>query len=218
MNLYLHESILLLGLDDEKGNFTAPSGYLLYGFSAALIMDLILAERLTIEEKRLKLITNAITDNKLLNDVLRRLQEKKKPPKVSSWIHHLAQISGKLKPWALENLIQKKILERREEKILWVFKVNRYPSANTTPENELRARLRQIIFENAEPQPKERMLLALVSACQMDRDLLPDKNERKLAKDRIKTLTEDSEMRKLVGDAIQEMQLIVTAATTTAVI
>ena len=44
MDLYLHESVLLLGLDDEKGKLApgTTSTYLYYGFSAALIMDLVL--------------------------------------------------------------------------------------------------------------------------------------------------------------------------------
>lgn len=214
MNLHLHESILLLDLDDEKGSFSMAGSYLHYGFAGALLMDLILAERIIIEDGRVRVIDNAITDNRLLNDVLGRLKNFKKRRKVAYCIHYLAQRITKLRRQAIDNLIRKRILTRREEKVLWVFKVNRYPSVDTEPESTLRARLRQVIFDDAEPTPKERMLLAIILAGKLERGLLPDKQERKAAREKIKTLTEDTEMRKFISQAVLEMQAAVMAATT----
>ena len=217
MDLHLHESVLLLGLDDEKGKLTGSSFYFYYAFCSAMIMDLILAERIIVEDKRIKVVTNAITDNKLLNNFLQRLQDAKKPRTVSKWLQYLVNRSGKFKPLAIDSLIQQKILERRKEKILWLINVNRYPSADVEPENQLRSRLLNIIFEETEPTPKERMLLSILLSCKLDRELIPDKEKRKMAKQRIETLTEDSEMRKLIGDAIQEMQTIIMITTGSAV-
>lgn len=213
MDLYLHESVLLLGIDDEKGKYTTASAYVNYGFSAALLLDLILIERIAIEEERVRLKTNAITENKLLNDVLRLLQEKQKNRKVVEWLHDLALRSAKLIPIAIEGLIHRKILERKEGKILWVFKVDRYPSIDTGPENELRARLHQIIFENGEPGIHDRMLLSLLLACGMQKQLIPDETRHFAAKERIAELTEENEMRTLVGNAIEEMQILLMATT-----
>lgn len=218
MELYLHESVLLLGLDDDKGNFTAPSAYFTYGFAAALIVDLILVERLAIEEERIVMKTNALTESKLLNGVLQRLQDDyKKPPKVSRWLHDQALRTGKLVRQGIDQLIRKGILVRKEKKVLWVIPVKRYPSVNAEPENELRARLRQILFQTAEPEPKERLLLGVLLASELYPELTTDKAERKIAKERIKALTEDSELRQLIGKTIQEMQMVL-MATTTAVI
>lgn len=208
MNLHLHESLLLLGLDDEKGSFTVDSSYFGYGFAAALVMDLILAERIIIEDGRIKKKTNAMMDSKLLNDVLRRIVEAKKSAKVSNWLHKLVQLIGKLQPQAIDNLIRQNILERKEEKVMWVFKVNRYPTVNLNPENELRTRLRQIIFEEAEPNPKERMLLSLLLSSQVYKEFISDKEQRKIAKEKIKSLTENSKMRKILGEAITEMEVM----------
>jgi hypothetical protein len=46
MDLYLHEAITLISLDDEKGNFTQAGGYINYAFGAAFMMDLLLEERI----------------------------------------------------------------------------------------------------------------------------------------------------------------------------
>ncbi|MCB0588867.1 MAG: GPP34 family phosphoprotein [Phaeodactylibacter sp.] len=214
MSLHLHESILLLSLDDEKGSFSMSGTYLYYGFAAALLLDLILGERIVVEEGRVSVIDKAITENRLLNDVLGRLKRFKKDRKVAYCIHYLVQRINKLRPQAIEHLIRQGILERREEKILWVFTVSRYPSANAEPEHTLRERLHSVAFHNAEPTPKERMLLSIILACKLERDLFPDKEERKAARERLKALTEDSELRRLIGQAVLEMQAAVMAATT----
>jgi Golgi phosphoprotein 3 len=217
MNLFLHESILLLALDDEKGKFTSAGTYLHYGFATALIMDLILAERIIVEDDRIVVKTNATTHSKVLNNVLHRLQESKKTRKVTYWIQYLVQRISKLESQAIEQLIKRNILERRQEKLLWVFDVNRYPSVNTKPENLLRARLREIIFEDVSPEPHERMLLVILQTCQLDKKLIPGKAERKKAGEKIKALTHDSEIGKYVSDAILEMQMAVIVATTAAI-
>ena len=215
-SLNLHESILLLGLDDDSGKFTAESTYHSYGLAAAAITDLILSERIAIEDDRIVIRTNALTDDKLLNDILRRLQEQKKPPKVTDWIHHLVMRMGKLRPIAIEQLIRRGILERKEKKILWVFNVDRFPSRDVTPENRLRARLRRILFENNAPDPHERLLLGIVLASHLLPELAPDKALRKEAKARIEALTAEDEMNRLLGRSIQEMQTAVMVTTTAA--
>lgn len=217
MNLYLHESVLLLGLDDEKGSFSLDSTYVYYGFAAALVMDLIIAERVAVEDGRIIVKTNALMDRKVLNDVLRRLRESKKKRKVTYWIHYLVQRISKLKSMAIEQLIKNGILERRKEKVLWVFNVNRYPSSDTGPENLLRARLHEIIFKDADPQPEERMLLTILQVCRLEKELITDKTQRKEAKEKIKALTKGDEMRKFVHDAILEMQTAVMVATSAAI-
>ncbi len=57
------------------------------------------------------------------------------------------------------------------------------------------------------------MLLSLLSACQMYKELIPEKDQRKIAKKKIKALTEDSKMRKLLGNAIEEMQVVLMITT-----
>lgn len=211
--LYLHESILLLGIDDVKGNFTSSLPYLNYGFASALIMDLVLEERIFIEDKKVLIKTNALTESKLLNKILSHIQEVKKPRNISKWLHTLVNKNKKYIPEAIDKLIRDNILERKRKKILWVFNVSRYPTVNVQAEKLLRERLREILFNGEEPDQKDLLLLTIIKACKIDRDLIPIKQERKMAQQRIKTLTEDSELKKLLGDAVTEMEVIVTVVT-----
>lgn len=219
MDLHLHEAITLISLNDEKGNYTAAGGYINYAFGAALLTDLILAERVVVEDDRVKLVTNAITDSRALNAVIDQLSRRKKPMKVSNWIHTLVQRSTKLYKLCVEKLIKEGILERREKKILWVFSVNRYPTVDGEPENELRQRLKALMLDDTTtPDRKERMLLVLLLHCELYTDLLDDKSERKPAKARLEALTEDSLMEDHIGKTIREMQAAVMVATTSCIV
>ena len=219
MDLHLHEAITLISLNDEKGNYTAAGGYINYAFGAALLTDLILAERVAVEDDRVKLVTNAITDSRALNAVIDQLSRRKKPMKVSSWIHTLVQRSTKLYKLCVEKLIKEGILERREKKILWVFSVNRYPTVDGEPENELRQRLKTLMLDDTTtPDRKERMLLVILLHCELYTDLLNDKSERKRAKARLEALTEDSLMEDHIGKTIREMQAAVMVATTSCIV
>jgi Golgi phosphoprotein 3 len=217
MNLLLHESVLLLGLDDEKGHFHSTLAYLNYGFAAAILMDLILAERIVLEDKKLKVATNALTTNKILNEELERLYKAKKPPKVTAWLHNMVQRNSKVFKKCIDGLIQQGILKMVKKKVLWIFPVKRYPSLNLEPEHTLRRRLQNILFKGETPSRDDRMLLAIIEACQLVSEIVPEKEQRKQAKERIKKLTSESEMKKLLGDAIQEMQVVVMTATSGAV-
>lgn len=219
MDLHLHEAITLISLNDEKGNYTAAGGYINYAFGAALLTDLILAERVVIEDDRVKLATNAITDSRALNTVIDQVSRRKKPMKVSSWITTLVQRSTKLYKLCVEKLIKDGILKRREKKILWVFSVNRYPTVDGEPENELRQRVKSLMLDDTTtPDRKERMLLAILLHCELYAGLLDDKSERKRAKARLEALTEDSLMEDHIGKSIREMQTAVMVATSTVIV
>jgi len=218
MDLHLHEAIALISLDDEKGYLTLAGGHIHHAFSAAVIMDLMLEERIGIEDNKLKLYTNALTDSRALNKTLQLIQKRKKPRKVSDWIQLLAGAQKKLYKLTAAKLVREGILKHREKKILWLFTVDRYPMTDGRQERALRERLKALMLEdNTTPDRKERMLLALLLECDLYQSMLPDKQDRKQAKARLKELTKDSIMQEQLGQAIQEMQTAVFVATTVAV-
>ena len=135
---------------------------------------------------------------------------------MTRFLHGQMPRINKLWKAALDHLIRQGILKQENGKILWVFNVKRYPSVNTEPENQLRTRLHQVIFEDAAPSTQERILLSLLLSSDLLKAIVPDKAERKIAKAKIKALTEDSEMRKLLGNAMEEMRAFMALSVTTA--
>ncbi|KGE86701.1 MAG: GOLPH3/VPS74 family protein [Phaeodactylibacter xiamenensis] len=217
MDLYLHEAITLISLDDEKGNFTHAGGYINYAFGAAFMIDLLLEERIKIEDGRVHLLTNAITDSRALNNLIERIAKRKKPDRISNWIHICVQRLGKLRQLTVDKLVQEGVLEKTEGKVLWVFSVDRYPTKDAAPENELRQRLKALMLDEAtEPDKKERMLLVIILKCELYAEMIKDKAQRKAAKARIEQLTDGEKMQEEVGKAVQEMLTAVMITTTVA--
>ncbi len=147
-----------------------------------------------------------------VNEELLRLQKAKKPPKVTAWLHGMVQRNAKAFNKTIDELVKKGILKKTTRKVLWFIPVKRYPSINLQPENDLRARIEKTLLDQAKPTLKERMLLIIIDTCHFLRTIIKDKEQRKQAKERLKALTDDAEMREFIGDAIQEMQLVITAA------
>lgn len=215
MQLYQHQAIVLLGLDDEQGHFDSGTAtYLNYGFAAALIIDLLLAERIELEDGKIRVKTNALTRNKALDNVLSRMYRVKSPKSVSHWVHAIVMDCAKLWKQTLNELIQQGILRHKTKKFLWVFKLNRYPTVDSRAEDKLRARLRELLFQSESPDKDERMLLSILLHCELYTLIAKGKEERKQAKARLKALTEEEEMGKHFSQAIQEAQAAVFVAMT----
>ena len=214
MELYLHEAIMLISLDDEKGNFTAAGGYINYAFAAALVMDLILEERAELRDDYLHLTTNAITESRALNQYIDDIRKRKKELKIKDWLHLLVT-SSKYRNLCVDRLVQQGILQRTEKKVLWVFTLDRYPMLNGKPEKNLRERLRALMLEEqaGEPTEKERMLLGIVHHCHLYPGLLPEKQDRKTAKARLEILTSEGAMQSHLGKAIQDMHTAIMVTT-----
>ncbi len=69
--LNLMEELLLLALDDEKGKIIfSSSSALPYGLRGALLLELTLANKIDIVNKKLVVIDNTPTNNPLLNSAL----------------------------------------------------------------------------------------------------------------------------------------------------
>lgn len=113
--------------------------------------------------------------------------------------------------------MQEGVLEKTEGKVLWVFSVDRYPTKDAAPENELRQRLRALMLdETTEPDKKERMLLVIILKCELYAEMIKDKAQRKAAKARLEQLTDGEKMQEEVGKAVQEMLTAIMVSTTVA--
>ena len=101
-------------------------------------------------------------------------------------------------------------------KIYSVFSYNKYPTKDSVPENEVRARLINIVLDKMEPTPKCNMLLNLIDVCELNDEVFRTKEVRKAAKNKIRELTKNNS--EIKDQATLEMQTAIIAATMTAVV
>ncbi len=68
---------------------------------------------------------------------------------------------------ALEHLVGRGILRQEEKKFLWVFGLRRYPTVDNQERTEVRTRLSALILGDDLPDPRDAVLISLLTACHL---------------------------------------------------
>lgn len=164
------EEIVLLGLDDTTGALLPmPAMAFSYALAGALISDLALLNRIDTDPQQLVVLDATPTGDPLLDGALARIVAAPQPESVSRWLAIFSEHGRELENTALARLVAAGILRREDRKILWVFGGRRYPTIDNQERTEVRTRLAALILGDDLPDPRDAILLSLLTACQLDR-------------------------------------------------
>ena len=130
MELNLIDQLTLLALDDKKGTFVTDSTAYSYALAGALIMELALEQRIDLIDEKVIIKDSTKIDDHIIDNYFKTIKESSKERTVKSWVERLGNDANKIKKETLHKLISKRILERKEDKILWIFSYNKYPMQN----------------------------------------------------------------------------------------
>ena len=89
-NFNTAEKFLLIAHHPEKGRFMISQIYLQYGIAGALLLDLIVEDRIEMADKRLILKSASVSANPVINDVITLVSQASKPRKADYWVRKLA--------------------------------------------------------------------------------------------------------------------------------
>jgi hypothetical protein len=204
MDLNLIGQLTLLALDDKKGSIIPDSISFSYAIAGAVILELALEEKVDISHELVRIKDRTKTGDTILDKYFDLIQQSKKERKIKSWVDRIGNKADQIKKDTIEKLIAKRILEKKEKKILWVFTVNKYPAQNSRPENRLRNRLYDIIVYGHKPDLKEIMLLNLIESCSLGKEVF-GKAQVKLFKKKIKQINESNDLAGVVNKSIKEI-------------
>ncbi len=215
MELRLAEELLLLALDDEKGSIVSAASLAIdYGLAGALLLEMAEKGQITLDGKYLKILNPGKTGDQLTDFALDILTSKKKDKDIEYWTSQLGWHFKPKREYLLESLINKGILKKVEGKVLWVFTTKKYPMQYDRPENEIRGRIRGIVLEGKPADTRSLMLINLMEACSLAKEVFKDKQEQKLAEKKIKQLAKGDASSQLVNEAVQGIQTAIMAAIT----
>ena len=217
--LNLLEELLLLALDDEKGKIISSSSLALpYGLSGAILLEFSLAGKILVEDKRLIIIDNTLTGNEILDKALDIIDSSPKQKSVKYWVSKLERKMKGLKRDILSQLIKRGILTETENRFLWVIPTKRYPTNNPEPENQVRKRIKAIVLDGEASDERSELLISLINSCSLVNEIFC-KDERKVAKKRIKEIVESEKVGESITDTINEiiMAVIIGAVVTSSV-
>lgn len=170
------EEILLLLLDDEKGVLkTLPRVSIETALAAAALMELTFARRVDAGPDKLYVVDTAPLNNgdELSNSVLALLAKEPGEKPLAYWLNSIVDNIPDLEERGLNSLVKKQILRRENKRILWVFEKRRYPLNDGQELLEVKARLRQIIKSGELPEESDAVLISLIRACRLFKEIFP---------------------------------------------
>lgn len=183
--LHLYEEIMLLAVRNKEG--TVATGYLEYAIAGAVLAELLLDRRISVENTRKQLVdlqNMKSTGDPILDECMERIKVSKRRASLHTWVSRLASIKS-LRHKVARQLCRRRILRADEDKVLLLFTRKIYPEINPVPEKKIVDRLRSAIFtDNDRLNPRTVVLVSLANGA----DLLSQAFGRKDVRNRKKRI------------------------------
>nr|WP_274389149.1 GPP34 family phosphoprotein [Streptomyces taklimakanensis] len=208
------EEIMLLSLDDESGA-TQDWSSTGWGVAGGILLDLVMAGRVAVDDGRLTVVDRTPTGVPLLDGRLERIADwlgDGGRKKTSGW---LTKDQPKAVADAVDSLCERGLVAERRHRVLGLFPVRRYPEADGSVEREVRERLVSVVVDGAEPDDRTCGLVALLHATRLYRQAFPDL-PRKRVEPRMAEIAEGNWAGESVRGAIRDVQtavVVIMAAT-----
>lgn len=220
METLVVEDLLLLLLDDEKGHI-AGEGTLYYTLGGAVLLELALTGRVRVEPKKSAFGSSTIRSvgsipptDPILADAFAVVAKKPRTAQTFTLM-----LGTNLRTKVTDRLVERGLVRRNTKKFLGLFRSTTWPAQDTQHEAELRERIRAILVDGAEPDPRTGAIIALLDASgQMPLVFkFPGTPARDIAK-RVKAVSEGVWAAEAVKNAILATNAAIAATTTAAVI
>ena len=213
-SLFLHEEVMLLALRDEEGTIASGTMYQ-YAIGAAILSELLLNKRISVEEVKKKKLVNLISSTplgeSLIDQCLEKIVNAKRRASLQTWVSRFAGVKN-LKHRAAQQLCDRGILRATEDTIILLFSRKIYPEINPVPERKLIERLRQAIFTDSRDVDARTVVLVSLADSTGLLKVVFDKKKLKGRKARIKEISNGEITGKAAKEAIQAMQAAVMVA------
>ena len=205
------EEITLLLLHDDDGKFArVPSWSLSYALAGGVLMDLAMENRIDTDLEHLILVDATPTGDSLLDPTLAGIAAGEKQD-ARYWVEQTAERSDAIQEEVLSRLIALGILERQEDRFLWVFRSRRYPMLDGQAEREVKLRIMGVLFSDDIPDPRDVVIICLADACGIFKEIL-SKRELEQAAARIEQVRKLDLIGQAMTQAIQDIELSVAAS------
>ena len=201
------EEILLLLLDDETGEFVpAPAWSRQSALAGAVLMDLALQNRIDTDLRKLFVVDPSPTGDDLLDPILAEIVAENEIHDARHWVEHLAaEKAGWIQTHSLACLVKRGILESERGRLLWAFRVRRYPTIDDKAEREVKLRIMQVLFSEAIPSPRDIVIICLADACRLFHQIM-SKREVEQARERIDVVRRMDLIGQAVANAVRGIE------------
>jgi golgi phosphoprotein 3 len=209
------EEVVLLLLDETDGAFVPlPESVFAIVMAGAALMDLALHNRIDTDLEHMMVVDRTPLGDDILDDVLAGLGGRDSKLDIADALYDVALKAEDYRTLALQRLIARGVLREESGRHLWVFRTRRYPVIDDAEQEEVRARLRQVLLSDDIPEPRDIVLVCLVDACALLGFVLSDQ-ELEAATPRVEQLRKMDLIGQAVTRAASETEAIIKFAATT---
>jgi ethanolamine ammonia-lyase large subunit len=135
-----------------------------------------------------------------------------------TWIQKLAFSIKKIKEPLFSNLIQNGVISRREHRFAGLIKYSRYPVRQEKLKESIISEIRELVLEDKTTSNDVVLLACLAKACQFTRKIFINRDERKIARKKIKKLMNENEMSGIINDTLAQINAAIIASVSVATI
>ena len=204
--LTVAEEMLLLVLDDNSGTFiTEPDININYALAGAVLADLALKGRIEADPDKLFVLEPKPTGDAVQDAVLARIAEADEVKDTAYWVAEIGQRGEEVREHLLARLVERGILKRVEEKVLWVFETRRYPTVDGREEREIKRRILDTLLSEGAPSHEDAVIISLADSCNLFRQMLGDRELENL-RARIETIADSEAIGLAVGETIRQVR------------
>ncbi|MQA85296.1 MAG: GPP34 family phosphoprotein [Streptosporangiales bacterium] len=208
MSVTLPEELLLIVLDDVAGSVRAGRPALDFGLAGGQLLELALASRIDVVDKKVAVVDPRPVGDPDIDRALERIATSKRQRKPQDWVQALHK---PLRAGYSDRLVKQGMVRLENRRVLGIFPVRRFPAVDAAVETETRGRLRSVLVEGADPDPRTAALVSLLRAADMVKKLFPDA-DRGAIKRRAKEVSEGEWAGAAVRKAVESVNAAVAGA------
>lgn len=160
----LAEELLLLAYDDETGKATVSRIGLDLGMAAAVLVDLALAGRISMDGMALVARDATPVGEPIADAVLAKIAQDT-PHTAASWVQRLRH---GLRDRVLGDLCDRGVIRDVDEISMEHIHLHRYPTVDASVERDVRARVRAALAGQLEPDRRTAALAGILAAVRME--------------------------------------------------
>ncbi|SDX39289.1 Golgi phosphoprotein 3 (GPP34) [Marininema mesophilum] len=208
--LTIAEELLLLCLNERTCETRSVCERPLpYGLSGALLLELVVQKRIELRGKKVVVIDEKPTGDKVLDEVLKSTIPDSGNLEASHWIRKLgdSDIYSRLK----ERLVHRGILQKEKQRKWGMFSSTSWSIKDRERVESLQEKIRSLPKDTRVPDERTLVLASVALKCNLVRVLFPEE-EQSRARRRLRELSRGEIYKEAVSDTIVGMQAAATVA------
>jgi Golgi phosphoprotein 3 GPP34 len=171
----LAEDLFLLVCHEASGRARISTAYLDLGLGGALLLNLVLRERITLVDDHVAVVDHALLGDPLLDAALGAIAEDVRSREPEYWVRHLAKGA---RAAVQSRLVAAGVLQRDDHNVLGVIPVHHTHQIDGRIEHELVQRLHDAVVLDHTASRETAALVSLALAVGLEQHLFPRSDRR----------------------------------------